>query len=572
MPAALAAATFLVLALAPSHVTAQQPYGYNPYPGQYAQPAPQYDYGQPQYAQPQYQQPQYAAPQQPQYIAPQQYADQQPYAGQGYPTEQDLAPPAAAPVQALGADQLEQLLAPIALYPDALLAQILAASTYPAQVAAADQWLQQMHAQGYGAPDQIAAAATAQTAWDPSIKSLTAFPDVLDMLNHNLEWTTALGNAYYNQPQDVMQTVQVLRQRAEQAGNLQTTPQEDVTNNQGYVDIAPPNPQVVYVPTYDPWDVYGQPISPYPGFSLIGALGSFFGSTPVQYGLSFALGAFAHTPFGLLAWGLDWLAHSILFDHGAWNSRSTTLADWGLPHGGPRAFPGWHEPARSPGNFYRGYGNTQQYSQRGQWAANPARPGNYIRPALGVPYNPRNDAQNRADGEFNRGPDQFNRGVQPTPNAYTHPENPAQLAYNRTTPQPAFSYRPQTYPNRTQTYANRPQAQTFSTPGYGYASRPAQSYGSRPGYANASPYPSYRAPQVEAPRNYGDRSFDPYGGMVAKNERSGGFHPFGGGEKESKFSAPKYSYKAPKSFGHEKAPKAPKMGHSGGGGGHKHIF
>ena len=197
-----------------------------------------------------------------------------------------------------------------------------------------------MRAQGYGSPDQIAAGAQAQTGWDPSVKALTAFPDVLDMLNHNLEWTTNLGNAYYNQPQDVMQTVQVLRQRAEQAGNLGSTPQEDVNSNQGYIDIAPPNPEQVYVPTYDPWSVYGQPISPYPGFSLFGALGSFFGSSPIQYGLSFAMAAFEHTPFGLLAWGLDWLAHAILFDHFDYYSQSSTVADWGLPHGGPRAYGG----------------------------------------------------------------------------------------------------------------------------------------------------------------------------------------------------------------------------------------
>ncbi|MGB9288494.1 MAG: DUF3300 domain-containing protein, partial [Terracidiphilus sp.] len=382
-----AAILFGALTLTPALLGAQQPYppqqyGYgDPNASQYTQPAQQNPYAQPQYQQPQYAQPQY---QQPQYAAPQQYPaqpqtypDQQqyantPYANQGYPSEQDLAAPAPAPVQSLSADQLEQMLAPIALYPDALLAQILAASTYPAQVAAADQWLQQMRGSGYSSPDQIAAGATQQTTWDPSIKALTAFPDVLDMLNHNLEWTTALGNAYYNQPQDVMQTVQVLRERAQQAGNLQSTPQEDVESNQGYVDIAPPNPQVVYVPTYNPWDVYGQPISPYPGFSLIGALGSFFGAAPIQYGLSFALGAFAHTPFGLLAWGLDWLAHAILFDHGAWNSRSTTLADWGLPHGGPRAFPGWHEPARGPGSYYRGNGGTYAYNQRGNFAGGSA--------------------------------------------------------------------------------------------------------------------------------------------------------------------------------------------------------
>ena len=90
-----------------------------------------------------------------------------------------------------------------------------------------------MRAQGYSSPDQIAAGANAQTNWDPSIKALTAFPDVLDLMNHDLEWTTNLGNAYYNQPQDVMQTVQVLRDRAEQAGNLQSTPQEEVNERPG---------------------------------------------------------------------------------------------------------------------------------------------------------------------------------------------------------------------------------------------------------------------------------------------------------------------------------------------------
>ena len=270
-----AALAIAALALA-ADATAQQPYPGAPYDnppqaGQYEQPAPQNGYAPPQYQAPQYQPPatqNQPYPDQPPQYAPQYSAPQQPYAPQPY-ADQSQAP---APAQSLSAQDLEQLLAPIALYPDSLLAQILAASTYPAEVAIADQWVQQMRAAGYGSPDQIAAGANAQASWDPSIKALTAFPDVLDMLNHDLEWTTNLGNAYYNQPQDVMQTVQVLRQRAEQAGNLQSTPQEEVQNDQGYIDLAPTNPQVVSVPTYDPWDVYGQPIAPYPGFSLIGAL------------------------------------------------------------------------------------------------------------------------------------------------------------------------------------------------------------------------------------------------------------------------------------------------------------
>ena len=146
---------------------------------------------------------------------------------------------------------------------------------------------------------------------------------------------------------------------------MQTTPQEDVNDNQGYIDIAPPNPEVVYVPTYDPWDVYGAPIAPYPGFSLVGALGSFISGLPIQYGLSFALGAFDRTPFGLLAWGLDWLAHDVLFHQSGYFTSSASVRDWGLPRGGPRAYDGaysgWSQNARAPG----GYGNSYRSISRG---------------------------------------------------------------------------------------------------------------------------------------------------------------------------------------------------------------
>jgi hypothetical protein len=567
VPSAAIVLAVITLATASSHLAAQQgyqPYSYpaSPY-GAAPQPSPQYNYAQPQYQQPQYQQPQYSA----------QPAPQEPYATPD--PDQELSQPAA-PSQALSADQLEQLLAPIALYPDALLAQILTASTYPAQVAVADQWVQQMRAQGYGTPDQIAAGAEQQGDWDPSVKALTAFPDVLDMLNHNLEWTTALGDAYYNQPQDVMQTVQVLRDRAQQAGNLQTTPQEDVNDNQGYIDIAPPNPEVVYVPTYDPWDVYGAPIAPYPGFSLVGALGSFFGSLPIQYGLSFALGAFEHTPFGLLSWGLDWLTHSVLFNHSGYFTASASVADWGLPHGGPRAYNGayngWRQNARAPGGYRdpnRRYPTPQNSYQRGPAYSNRAPAQNYAR----QPEPTREPAR----------PDAYSyRGAQQPAYGYTRPALPGQN-YERPAPQ-SYAYRPQTYPNRPQTYSNPGYAtrpQTFSNPGYGYTNRaPQQNYATRPGYGYSNgysnrysnSYPSYRAPQPYRapqidPRAYSGRSYEPRGNAMARNE-SGGFRGFSS-QRQPKFSAPKY--KAPKNFGgggHFSAPKAPRMSHSSGGGGH----
>ncbi len=281
------------------------------------------------------------SPAQPDYQQQPVYPQQQPYPQQGYGQQPQPQ------VQPLAAQQLEQLVAPIALYPDSLIAEVLAASTYPQQVAQADQW---RRAQGYAPAEQIAAGANAQD-WDPSVKGLTAFPQVLAEMDQNLRWTTDLGNAYYNQPQDLLQAVQVMRQRAQAAGNLQNTPQETVSYDQGNIEVAPANPQVVYVPAYNPWAVYGQPMSPYPGFSLLGAVGSFIGNALVSFGPGLAMTAFSQTPFGLLGWGLSWLAQTILFNHATYFSHSTTVADWGFAHGGRRAFAGFN---RGEGGYGRG--------------------------------------------------------------------------------------------------------------------------------------------------------------------------------------------------------------------------
>ena len=182
------------------------------------------------------------------------------------------------------ADQLYQLVAPIALFPDNLVAQVLAASTYPDQITAANTWLQQNSNLKGG--DLMQAAD--QQPWDASVKSLTAFPDVLNQMASSLSWTSALGDAYFNVPQSVLNAVQVMRQRAHQAGNLKTGPQQNVTvQNQAPGAAAPPpptssgapqitvvqappqtiviqpaQPQVVYVPTYNPTTVYGAPVPP----------------------------------------------------------------------------------------------------------------------------------------------------------------------------------------------------------------------------------------------------------------------------------------------------------------------
>ena len=157
---------------------------------------------------------------------------------------------AAAPAQAAAApaytqqtaEQLQQLVAPIALYPDSLVAQVLAASTFPEQVVEADRWVQ-AHPDVKG---EDLGKAVDQQPWDPSVKALTAFPSVLGNMDKNLSWASSLGDAYFNQQQDVMDAVQVMRKKAQDAGNLKTTPQQTVSRDSqkdNDITIAPADPR-----------------------------------------------------------------------------------------------------------------------------------------------------------------------------------------------------------------------------------------------------------------------------------------------------------------------------------------
>src|SRR5215472_4567085 len=165
--------------------------------------------------------------------------------------------PAQAPPQLLTADQLDTLVAPVALYPDPLLSQVLAASTYPLEVVEAEQWLQQnenLHGQ------QLMDAAKRRN-WDPSVQALAAFPTALRLLNNDISWTTDLGNAFLAQQADVMAAIQRMRVRAQASGKLASTPQQVVTTQtqggQSAVIIQPANPDVMYVPIYSPYYVWG---------------------------------------------------------------------------------------------------------------------------------------------------------------------------------------------------------------------------------------------------------------------------------------------------------------------------
>jgi hypothetical protein len=210
-----------------------------------------------------------------------------------------VAPPAQGTIQATqqSAEDLSQLAAPIALYPDTLVVQILAAATYPTEVVEAERWIQQ-HS---GLTGNALAQQVDLQSWDPSVKALTEFPSVIALMDKNPSWTSSVGEAYANRPQDVLDAVQLMRQRAQQAGNLKSTSQETVTAQGQTIVIQPADPEVVYVPEYDPWGVYGPSEVFYPGW--IDGPGVFVGGPVVSFGWGIGIGAFAGFGWGWHHWG-----------------------------------------------------------------------------------------------------------------------------------------------------------------------------------------------------------------------------------------------------------------------------
>ncbi len=157
------------------------------------------------------------------------------------------------PAKVFKQEELDQLLAPIALYPDDLLAQILMASTYPLEVVQADRWVKQ----NKSLKGDAQKAALEKQTWDTSVKSLVPFPDVLAMMSDKLDWTQKLGDAFLEQEKDVMDTVQKLRRKANEAGNLKSSAELAVKKEADIIIIESANPQVIYVPSYNPTVVYG---------------------------------------------------------------------------------------------------------------------------------------------------------------------------------------------------------------------------------------------------------------------------------------------------------------------------
>jgi uncharacterized membrane protein YgcG len=436
----------------------------------------------------------------------------------GLMVAQQPAPPAQAPAQLLSPEQLDTLVAPIALYPDALLSQVLVASTYPLEVVEAQQWLQ---CNGSLRGQQLTEAARQQN-WDASVQAMVAFPDVLTMLHQDVQWTTALGNAFLAQQSDVMAAVQRMRARAQANGKLSTTAQQTVTTEtqggQTAIDIAPADPQVIYVPEYDPAYVWGPPAwGYYPPLYYAGyGLGFYPG---INIGLCFGgWGGWGYGGWGW-GWGPNWFGGSLFVNGGFFNRYGYR---GGLYAGGFAGRAAWqHDAGHRLGVSYPNGQLTARYG-----AASLASRSAMARSSS------LNSTRSAGTGNWNR----FGSGT-------------ASTYGNRSVTQGARSTAPQSAGHATEgqwqhfqgAQRNQAPAQRYSAPAQRY-SAPAQRY-SAPAQRYSAPAQRYSAPAQRyqsAPR------------MSAPSYSAGG-HSFGGGG-------------ASRSFGSGGGARSSGGGHSSGGG------
>jgi Protein of unknown function (DUF3300) len=292
--------------------------------------------------------------------------------GQNPPQTPPASGPAAPPPTP---QQLDDLVAPIALYPDPLVGEVLAASTYPMEIVEAQQWVQD-HPKWK--PSKLMDEAKKQN-WDPSVQGLVAFPQVLAHLTQDLGWTTSLGNAFLGNQGDVMQAVQRMRAQAQSRGNLSSGPQETVTtqtqNGQPAIEIEPANPDFWYVPEYNPVYVWGPPVfGIYPPLVYPGIGIGFGWGVGVDLGLYF--GGWGGWGWGGWGWTPNWYGGGIFLNNSFFHR-------FGFAH--------FHGDALG----------------RTAWAHDPAH-------RLGVPYANRAAADRfggRTAGDFNRGAGNVNRGA-----------------------------------------------------------------------------------------------------------------------------------------------------------------
>ena len=333
------------------------------------------------------------------------------------PSTAAAPPPAAAPTDqpetpVFKKEQIDQLLAPIALYPDDLIALVLMAATYPTEIVMADRWVRKPeNAKLKG--DQLAAELDKQT-WDPSVKSLVPFPQVLEMMSEQLDWTQKLGDAMLAQQKDVLDAVQRLRKSAESAGTLQTTPQQTVTNEGDTIIIQPSNPQTVYVPTYNPQTAYGT--WPYPSYPP-----PYYPPPPAYYpaypyggalltGLAFGVGV------GIIAnnwgWGnCNWGGGSVNIDNSRYNNINRNNINAGRAQQLQAGSGNWrHDPSHRGGTAYRDRGSQQKFQRASTRPAGGRQDFNGFSDRSGIGNNRGGVGDNRGGVGNNRGGIGDNRG------------------------------------------------------------------------------------------------------------------------------------------------------------------
>jgi hypothetical protein len=247
----------------------------------------------------------------------------------------------------LTADELDALVAPIALYPDALVAQVLGAATYPYEIVDAAFWMKDNSTLA----GEALAKAVDQQSWDPSVKALTQFPSVLENLAKNLAWTSSLGEASSLQQQDVMAAVQRMRAKAQAAGTLKSGSQIKVVQEAPQtIVIQPANPQIVYVPTYNPTVVYGAPVV-VPGYSSADVAAAAI----ISFGVGIAVGAAIYggcCGWGWSYWGTNWHSHTVIYNRNIYVGNSYWRGGY---YGGHPGYPGYRPPPPGYRPGYPGY-------------------------------------------------------------------------------------------------------------------------------------------------------------------------------------------------------------------------
>jgi Protein of unknown function (DUF3300) len=256
----------------------------------------------------------------------------------------------------LSAEEIDGIVAPIALYPDALVAQILGAATFPYEIVDATLWLKD----NSQLKDEALAKAVDQQSWDPAVKALTQFPSVLENLAKNLAWTSALGEASATQQADVMAAVQRMRAKAQAAGNLKSSPEIKVVQESPQtIVIQPANPQVVYVPVYNPAVVYGVPYV-YPGYVYVVPPPP---TAAIVFGVGIMVGAMVYggcCGWGWSYWGTNWRGSTVIYHRSVYVGNSYWRGGYyggGYRPGYPAYRPG--APGYRPG--YPGYGRPPAY-------------------------------------------------------------------------------------------------------------------------------------------------------------------------------------------------------------------